>query len=460
LRNLDIPQTKSCALIVLRLALVYLPDIRVPAGGTRGRMGIGLQMRRLGVVLCMVTCIVGGAACAAECPGNSDAIGTSRTIYVDPSEHPRIGTMQYHETLPLNDHEIVLTFDDGPLPPKTTHVLDILASQCVKATFFIIGKMATEFPTPLRRAYAEGHSIGTHTETHPLNLKRAPLPLVQTEVEGGIASVTAALGDPKALTPFFRIPGLERQNEIDEYLQARGLMTWSADFVADDWKHISAAEVYRRALSRIEAKHKGVLLLHDIQPATVAALPRLLAELKRRGYHIVHVAPATTDQPKTITEPSQWLTSSIKSEAPEIASLPEPRDLSAPTSIERPAPTSAAPASRVTVVINPLAAGTSQIGHPHTLVMRGPIPLPLERPRAISERSAHEKVPSTPNTRALLPSPAYIGHAGILPPSAAPASDDDHQILTTGSINTPAAKAQDDEPVLRPSAEIPAPKIQ
>src|SRR4051812_42323599 len=73
-------------------------------------------------------------ASAADCPGNPGALGTSRTLVVDPKEHPRIGTMQYAETLPLQDHEVVLTFDDGPLPPHSGKVLDILASQCVKAT--------------------------------------------------------------------------------------------------------------------------------------------------------------------------------------------------------------------------------------------------------------------------------------------------------------------------------------
>ena len=84
---------------------------------------------------------------AADCPGNPDALGTSRTIVVDPSEHPRIGTMQYRETLPLEDHEVVLTFDDGPLPPRSNQVLEILASECVKATYFMVGRWRTVSPT-------------------------------------------------------------------------------------------------------------------------------------------------------------------------------------------------------------------------------------------------------------------------------------------------------------------------
>ena len=78
--------------------------------------------------------IMTGPTLAAECSGTPDALGTSRTLVVDPIEHVRIGTMQYPETPPLADHEVALTFDDGPLPPYTSRVLDILASECVKAT--------------------------------------------------------------------------------------------------------------------------------------------------------------------------------------------------------------------------------------------------------------------------------------------------------------------------------------
>src|SRR6516162_3101806 len=91
-------------------------------------------------VACLVACLVAPAASASDCPGHLNALGTSRTLVVDPKEHPRIGTMQYSETLPLADHEVVLTFDDGPLPRYSNQILEILASQCVKATFFTIGR--------------------------------------------------------------------------------------------------------------------------------------------------------------------------------------------------------------------------------------------------------------------------------------------------------------------------------
>jgi peptidoglycan/xylan/chitin deacetylase (PgdA/CDA1 family) len=244
---------------------------------------------------------------AAECPGNPDALGTSRTIVVDPAEHPRLGSMQYHESLPLEDHEIVITFDDGPLPPRSAQVLDILAHECVKATYFIIGKMARNFPEMVRRIHDAGHTIGTHSYSHPLTFNRMSLERAQFEINEGIAAVVSALGDGTGPAPFFRVPGLLRAEGVEHYLNSLNLQIWSADFLADDWLRIGPGQVYSRALQRIEANRKGILLLHDIQARTVEALPYLLRELKQRGYRVVHVVPATPDRPKTATDPRQWV---------------------------------------------------------------------------------------------------------------------------------------------------------
>ncbi|MGB3865547.1 MAG: polysaccharide deacetylase family protein [Xanthobacteraceae bacterium] len=246
-----------------------------------------------------------GRATAAAC-ANPNALGTSRTLVVDPMEHPLIGTMQYRETLPLKDHEVVLTFDDGPLPPHSNQVLQILASECVKATFFIIGRMARQFPEGVRRVHAAGHTIGTHSEDHPLHFNKMPPERIKQQIDDGIKHTAEALGDASAVAPFFRVPGLRRGEVMEDYLVSKGIQSWSADFPADDWLHITSDQVYSRAIARIEAKGRGILLLHDIQARTVAALPRILQTLKARGYRIVHVVPATPDRPKTPTEPREW----------------------------------------------------------------------------------------------------------------------------------------------------------
>jgi peptidoglycan/xylan/chitin deacetylase (PgdA/CDA1 family) len=251
-------------------------------------------MRFVAVVLyCLVSIAGSTAAMAASCPGNPDAIGTSRTITVDPAQLPQIGRMQYPQTLPLNDHEVVLTFDDGPLPPYTSSILETLASECVKATYFLVGRQASAYPDMVRRIYNAGHTIGTHSQNHPLTFNRMSLQRVQREVDDGIASAGAALGNPKAEAPFFRIPGLLRSKQVEDYLATRKIAIWSADVVADDWfRHVTAKDIVRKAISRLEAKGRGVILLHDIHPATAMALPVLLRELKSRGYHIVQAVPA------------------------------------------------------------------------------------------------------------------------------------------------------------------------
>jgi peptidoglycan/xylan/chitin deacetylase (PgdA/CDA1 family) len=250
-------------------------------------------MRHLAIALsCLVLLAGPGAAIAAGCPGHPDALGTSRVLTISPDDFSRIGTMQYKQSLPLADHEVVLTFDDGPLPPYSNMILDTLASQCVKVNYFLVGEMARAYPAVVRRMYNDGHTIGTHSLDHPLGFQRLGLPGVEREVDGGIALVDAALGDPKALAPFFRIPGLGRSNVLESYLTSQHLVTWSADVVADDWfRHISAQQIAKRAIRRLDEKGRGILLLHDIHPATVMALPTILKELKERGYRVVQVVP-------------------------------------------------------------------------------------------------------------------------------------------------------------------------
>src|SRR6202051_1319813 len=112
------------------------------------------------------------AAQAADCP-REGTLGTSRTLKVDAATTPQVGLKSFPQTLPLGDHEVVLTFDDGPWPSTTAKVLAALAHECVRATFFLIGKSASEHPDLVRRIAAEGHTIGHHTWLHR-SLMRIP----------------------------------------------------------------------------------------------------------------------------------------------------------------------------------------------------------------------------------------------------------------------------------------------
>lgn len=291
-------------------------------------------MRRTAAAYVLLASLIAtGTAGADECPAG--ALGVSRTLVVDPNEHVRLGSFQYNESLPLRDGEVVLTFDDGPLPPYTNRILDTLASECVKATFFMVGRMVQGYPAMVRRVYNEGHTIANHSQTHPFTFHKMSVEQASQEIEGGFASLRSALGDAKAVAPFFRFPGLLRQDSVERYLATHNYMAWSVDFAADDWTHISSQEVARRAINRVVARGKGILLLHDIQPATALALPEILKELKSRGFKIVHVVPATPDRPKTVTEPELW--AARRAPEPKVW----PRTLI--VDVESPAPAVAAP---------------------------------------------------------------------------------------------------------------------
>ena len=239
---------------------------------------------------------------AAECPGHPEALGTSRVLTISADDFKLIGSIQYKQTLPLADHEVVLTFDDGPIPPYSNSILDTLDSQCVKATYFMVGEMAHAYPAIARRIYNAGHTIGTHSQHHPYAFQNLSMQRVESEVDGGIASIDAALGDPKAVAPFFRIPGLGRTNAIEHYLEGKALVTWSADIDTNDWwRGTSASHLVKRAMRRLNEKGRGILLMHDIHPATAMALPTLLTELKSQGYHVVQVVP-TGERPAALPE--------------------------------------------------------------------------------------------------------------------------------------------------------------
>jgi hypothetical protein len=105
-------------------------------------------MRRVtAIAYAFAFCATVSSAFAGEC-SNPNALGTSRTLVIDNTSHPRLGSQQYNETLPLADHEVVLTFDDGPLAPYSNRILDILAGECEKATNFLVGTIAAAIRGP------------------------------------------------------------------------------------------------------------------------------------------------------------------------------------------------------------------------------------------------------------------------------------------------------------------------
>src|SRR5438477_7198322 len=240
--------------------------------------------------------VLGTLAHAADCPGNPDALGVSRVLGVNAATTPRVGRKHFPTTLPLAEKEVVLTFDDGPWPGTTARVLDALRRECVKATFFLIGKNAAGAPALARREQAEGHTIGYHTWSHPL-LDRRPLAAAQADIDRGMAAVDAALDGKASKTsaaPFFRFPGFASTPALLDRLAARGIVVFGADLWASDWNRMTPDQELRLVLARLDESQGGIVLFHDTKTATAAMLPAFLRALKARGYRVVHVVPAQT----------------------------------------------------------------------------------------------------------------------------------------------------------------------
>lgn len=223
------------------------------------------------------------------CQANDGGLGVSRVVEIDASAGPLFGaiTAQVKEESFLKPKEVVLTFDDGPMPWVTNSILETLDRFCTKATFFAVGKMAIAYPATLRKIAERGHTLGGHTWSHPLNLKRLGHEAAIAEIEKGMAAVSLASGGRMA--PFFRFPGLSDNAKMLAALQQRGIASFSVDVVSDDSYIASPAKLVTTTLSRLEARKGGILLFHDIKPATAKALPALLGELKKRGYQVVHM---------------------------------------------------------------------------------------------------------------------------------------------------------------------------
>ncbi len=231
------------------------------------------------------------SAAAASCPGNADALGTERVMTVDVATTPRVGRKHFPVTLPLAAKEVVLTFDDGPWPGTTDQILDALRKECVKATFFMLGRSAASWPAIAKRVADAGHTVGHHTYSHPL-LRFMSEKSAEAEIDRGIAAIEAAAGHPGNVAAFFRFPGFASSPALLALAEKRGMVVFGADAWASDWNPMSADQQLRLILERIEASHGGIVLFHDTKKQTAAMLPGFLRALKHRGFRVVHVVPA------------------------------------------------------------------------------------------------------------------------------------------------------------------------
>jgi peptidoglycan/xylan/chitin deacetylase (PgdA/CDA1 family) len=252
-----------------------------------------------------------GAAAAAhaatsdyDCAYDPKTTHLSRIVAADSTGGPVYGVTindadnkSQRRTLDLHDHEIVLTFDDGPLGANTQSILDTLQRHCVKALFFSVGKMALAQPKLIQEIDRRGHTIGSHTWSHPRAMHLLSLEENKYEIEKGFAAVSEAVGKP--ISPFFRYPGFRDSRASVVYLSSRNISVWGTDIISGDADAggSNAARITHDVINRIHSLGKGIVLFHDIKKATAEALDGILTELDKEGYKVVQVVSNTNYQP-------------------------------------------------------------------------------------------------------------------------------------------------------------------
>lgn len=214
--------------------------------------------------------------------------------------------------------QVAITFDDGPDPVYTPRILDILKQEEVKAAFFLVGSNIESHPAVVRRIVDEGHEIGIHTYTHPnlakVSNERAFLELNATERL--IETVT------NRSTTLFRPPynadsrpHLEEELRAVQLAQSLGYLTVSNSVDPEDW-HDATREGIIERIKELRP-HGNVILLHDAggnRSATVAALPEVIAYLKRRGDSIVPLGAMLGVSPEFLMPP-------LRAEHPSLAQV-------------------------------------------------------------------------------------------------------------------------------------------
>lgn len=193
---------------------------------------------------------------------------------------------------PAGSQNAVLTFDDGPAPPFTDQVLDILAEHKISATFFLCGKNVERHPEIARRILREGHTIGNHTYSHPLLFPRSRK-FIAREIDRTQEAIERVTGVRPTL---FRPPYGGRWFGLMPILRKRGLKLVMWSVAGFDWKYKT------QAIIRITTRklHSGaVILLHDgheqppaggiDQSSTVQALPAIIEAASKAGLTFVPI---------------------------------------------------------------------------------------------------------------------------------------------------------------------------
>lgn len=245
--------------------------------------------KMLAGLICFFAVLMSASMVHAAC--KSGALGTHRTLPVDASKFRTFNGTE--KALGLRDKEVILTFDDGPIGRNTANILKALEKECVKATFFFVGKMARAYPHQVRQVVRQGHTLAHHTHGHEV-LPKYSTKKASRIVDRGVKGLQKiAYGDSshKPRTPFFRYPYLASSKRTDRLLAHKGLVAFGANIDSLDWKIKNSKRIHDNIMRQLKRKRRGIILMHDIHARTAKMLPGLLRSLKVGGYKVVHIVP-------------------------------------------------------------------------------------------------------------------------------------------------------------------------
>ena len=198
-------------------------------------------------------------------------------------------------SLPVRRKCMALTFDDGPYPPYTGRLLDVLKEKKIHATFFLVGEQARLHPDLVRRMVDEGHTVGLHAFRH-----RDFLKLTEEEKEKDLQQGKEILQSITGKEPvYWRPPHGFRDNSVMKIASAKDLQVVNWSVIPRDWTGIDKQEIYNRVMDK--AEDGAVVLLHDgdsplykaSRQATVDAVGPLIDSLREKGYHLVSLEEYT-----------------------------------------------------------------------------------------------------------------------------------------------------------------------
>jgi peptidoglycan-N-acetylglucosamine deacetylase len=247
-------------------------------------------MKKLLSFLCLAAVALSQTGCQRKKPGQAAGAPPpiarpgmkNQGVNLPVGSLPPGTQLSYSSVSGVNGPFIAITFDDGPHVTNTPRLLDMLASRGIKATFFCVGTNVARYPNIVRRIVADGHEMANHTWNHP-KMSSLSDSSIRSELDRATNGIVGITGNAPRMyrPPYGAITARQKQLIMSEY--GYPTILWSVD--PEDWKRPGPAVITSRILNA--TRPGGIVLVHDIHPPSVDAMPATLDGLLARGFRFV-----------------------------------------------------------------------------------------------------------------------------------------------------------------------------